>query len=469
MKCWPQLLTRSSWWGTALHGLHRHTRLVGDLRPRRRLDALAGVQLERALDDPLAGGSTSRGSPGSSPYAASKPRRRASCQNSEWGDRFGAGASSSARCPRGVSCQNTWRPTLRRVTRPLSSRRRPVRLTWVSSVSSRRRSSALPSCGEPSSTRRKSWACVPWPPRPARARARAPSARRRWPRPATRPALDRRGPRAAVAEGVEGGRKGLVVAFEQRVDQAERHGLQTGRLRVEPRSAALQRDPRVVYGGRGHARIVANHVNYLSSVSETTPISSASCSIGSTRRVPRRGRGLDGGCEGRGHRRRVEQAALDGEPVAAPDGGRETSPSCSASTPPSPTPTRCSARPPRPPSPSTRSATRSQAASTPVPFPAPSSPASPARAAAANCPTTWPTPSARCARQLGRLGRLRSRRPAGALPPDPAGARGRPPRSHRPMIREPDELEWRWRSAPGCASIGSILPIASPRGRGWRR
>ncbi len=46
------------------------------------------------------------------------------------------------------------------------------------------------------------------------------------------------GPRAGVAEGVEGSSQGLVVAFEQRVDQAERHGLQAGRLRVE------LRDPR---------------------------------------------------------------------------------------------------------------------------------------------------------------------------------------------------------------------------------
>ena len=41
----------------------------------------------------------------------------------------------------------------------------------------------------------------------------------------------------------------------------------------------------------------------------------------------------------------VEQAALDG-PVRRPRAGVRRSPSCSASTPPSPTPTRCSARPP---------------------------------------------------------------------------------------------------------------------------
>ena len=39
-----------------LHRLHRHTRLVGDLGPRGLLDPSAGVQLERALDDSLAGG-----------------------------------------------------------------------------------------------------------------------------------------------------------------------------------------------------------------------------------------------------------------------------------------------------------------------------------------------------------------------------------------------------------------------------
>ena len=37
------------------------------------------------------------------------------------------------------------------------------------------------------------------------------------------------------------------------------------------------------------------------------------------------------------------------------------------------------------------------------------------------------------------------------------------------MIRDPGELNGRWRSAPGCGSTGSIPPIRSPRGRGWRR
>ena len=49
------------------------------------------------------------------------------------------------------------------------------------------------------------------------------------------------GPRAGVAEGVKGSGKRLVVAFEQRVDQAECHGLQAGRLRVEPRDPRHQR------------------------------------------------------------------------------------------------------------------------------------------------------------------------------------------------------------------------------------
>ena len=48
------------------------------------------------------------------------------------------------------------------------------------------------------------------------------------------------GPRAGVAEGVEGGGQGLAVAFEQGVDQPERHGLAAGRLRVEPRDPPHQ-------------------------------------------------------------------------------------------------------------------------------------------------------------------------------------------------------------------------------------
>ena len=39
---------------------------------------------------------------------------------------------------------------------------------------------------------------------------------------------------AGVAEGVEGSSQGLVVAFEQGVDQAECHGLAAGRLSVDP-------------------------------------------------------------------------------------------------------------------------------------------------------------------------------------------------------------------------------------------
>ena len=48
------------------------------------------------------------------------------------------------------------------------------------------------------------------------------------------------GPRAGVAEGVEGGIKGLVVALEQRVDQAECHGLQAARFRLEFRDPPHQ-------------------------------------------------------------------------------------------------------------------------------------------------------------------------------------------------------------------------------------
>jgi hypothetical protein len=83
----------------------------------------------------------------------------------------------------------------------------------------------------------------------------------------------------------------------------------------------------------------------------------------------------------------VEQAALNGEPVAAPDGGRQTfaallgldaalanaNPLFGGAAPPALT--ECALR-------------YAESGHLDLPFPAPSSPASPARAAAASCPTT---------------------------------------------------------------------------------
>ena len=74
------------------------------------------------------------------------------------------------------------------------------------------------------------------------------------------------GSRAGVAEGVERGGQGLVVAFEQGVDQAERHGLAASRLRVEPRDPPHQGGCAGVYGGRGHARSVARSMSSICQV-----------------------------------------------------------------------------------------------------------------------------------------------------------------------------------------------------------
>ncbi len=194
-------------------------------------------------------GSTSRGSPGWSPYAPLKPRRRASRQKSELVGCCAAGASSSAVRPRGVSCQYAWRPTLRRVTRPLSSSRRPVRLTCVSSVSSRRRSSVLPSWLEPPSTLRKSYACVPWATgasdgarsSPQCAKAIAASSQPISSRSAS-PARAR-----ALRSAWSARSRVSAVADENRVDQAERDGLLAPGIRVEPRDPRQEGPfPRVV-------------------------------------------------------------------------------------------------------------------------------------------------------------------------------------------------------------------------------
>ncbi len=93
-------------------------------------------------------------------------------------------------------------------------------------------------------------------------------------------------PRAGVAEGMKASGKRVVVALEQRVDQAECDGLPGRGLRVEPRDPRHQGvDAGLVYGGRGHARIVADccqvSVKYEH---RTTQICSANCSVDSTAR-----------------------------------------------------------------------------------------------------------------------------------------------------------------------------------------
>ena len=92
MRCWPQLLTRSSWEGNSASMVSIGTSA---------LSAISGHVVAWTPWLPCSSsvlsmirsrvGSTSRRSPGSSPAAPSKPRRRASCQNCEPGDRFGGG------------------------------------------------------------------------------------------------------------------------------------------------------------------------------------------------------------------------------------------------------------------------------------------------------------------------------------------------------------------------------------------
>ena len=221
------------------------------------------MQLERALDDPLAGRiDDAGGMTGLVAGRASKPRRSASSQKEELsGERWAPGACSSARCPRGVSCQNTWRPTLRRVTSPLSSSRRPVRLTWVSSVSSSRRSSALPSCGR----------AVEHAQELVRLRAPGHAGRRRR---ALEPPVgegDRgvqppeqllalAGARPRIAERVERRAERLGVALEHGVDQPESNGVEAAGFRLEPRDPAEERPERGFPAGlrlRGHDHMVA--------------------------------------------------------------------------------------------------------------------------------------------------------------------------------------------------------------------
>jgi predicted amidohydrolase len=130
--------------------------------------------------------------------------------------------------------------------------------------------------------------------------------------------------RAGIAEGVVGGSQGLVVPFEQGVDQAECHGLEAGRLRVEPR------DPRHQgvcpgYGGHSHSHILARVVNYLSSVSQD--YADLFCELFDqldAAQLHAEGVAWMRDAEVAATAAGVGQAALDGEHVAAPDHGHQT-------------------------------------------------------------------------------------------------------------------------------------------------
>src|SRR4051812_31402723 len=117
----------------------------------------------------------------------------------------------------------------------------------------------------------------------------------------------------------------LVVALEQGVDEAERHGLQPGRVRVEPRDATHQGvGPGLVYGGRSHARILAASVNFLSSVSED--YADLFCELFDrldSAQFHAEGEAWMADEKVAALAARVEQAAVDGEPVAAPGGGHQ--------------------------------------------------------------------------------------------------------------------------------------------------
>src|SRR5262245_54997610 len=129
-----------------------------------------------------------------------------------------------------------------------------------------------------------------------------------------------------VGGRLEGGGMGLRVAFEQGVDQAQRHGLPAARILVE------LRDPReqgvrsgVEYGGRGHAGMVAKLVNCLSSMS--TDYADLFCGLfDRLDPVEFRAEGpawmADAGVAETAAA--VEQLVLEGGPVAATEGGRQT-------------------------------------------------------------------------------------------------------------------------------------------------
>jgi hypothetical protein len=133
------------------------------------------------------------------------------------------------------------------------------------------------------------------------------------------------GARASIAQGIERGGERLVGAGEDGVDQTQRHGFPAPRVGVQPGDPLYQR---VVYGGGGpsHARHRSTKlVKYLSSVS--TDYADLFCEL-FDRLDPAEfhaeGEGWMADAEVATTMARVEQAALEGAPVTAPDGGRET-------------------------------------------------------------------------------------------------------------------------------------------------
>ena len=166
-------------------------------------------------------GSTSRGSPGSSPDAASKPRRRASCQNSELGDRCGGGRLLERTLPARGQLPEHLAADL--APSDETALQQPAAGTAHLGLVDLEQAAQL--CASQLRRVRRARAGsrgpeFPGPRRPAMARARAPSARRRWPRPATRPAPDRHRP----ARGRRGGRGGQQPGSRRRLRAGRRPG-----------------------------------------------------------------------------------------------------------------------------------------------------------------------------------------------------------------------------------------------------
>ena len=263
------------------------------------------------------------------------------------------------------------------------------------------------------------------------------------------------GPRAGIAEGVRGQRPASRrhVPAGRRPGRALRASRRAG-VRVDLRDPPQQGlCPRVLYGCGGDAPYPSTSVvKYLSSMSQD--YADLFCELFDRldpAEVHAEGEAWMADATVAATAAGVEQAALDGEPVATPDGGRQTfavllgldaalahaNPLSRRSRPACAHRVRAPLRgggPPR----------------LGCPSAAPCSPASPARAAAASCPTTWPTPSA----PSSRVGAADwDACDHAALP-----ARSRLTRPEReaglrvataPMIREPDELEWEMEERSG--------------------
>ena len=244
MKCWPQPLTRSSEVGNSAFTVSTGTPA---------LSAISGhvvawmpwLMCSSSVDSMIRSrvGSTSRGSPGSSPDAASKPRRRASCQNSELGDRCRGGRLLERSLPaRGQLPEHLaadLAPGDETALEQPAAGTAHLGLVDLEQAAQLRASQlrravehaqevvGLRSLGDRGR---------------ATARARVPSARRRWPRPATRPAPDRRRP----VRGRRGGRPGQRPGSRRRV----RAGRRPGRVRRPPGGPAPRRASRSAAPGR---------------------------------------------------------------------------------------------------------------------------------------------------------------------------------------------------------------------------